>query len=328
MKKTAPWLALLLTGAMVFAFAACGKGGNETTTTTTTEISSFTFTTPPDETSDIPVVAGVWQIEVRGIPGVNVFHSADAQYLQKYNVDMAVTDPATGLTMSNTYSGVRLKDIISYLGIQAVQSVAVYSIEGSVVSYDPMTAMADDTLLAWEMDGALIDAEPPLRMCPRSQSHVPEMFVQRVSAIHVLPLSGELLPTEPITMPTTFDYYSPNNTNPVGNYTIPTTRRPTTRPPTTYPTIPTNTVPNATLTQVPTTVPTSDTGTTVPSSSSSTSSSGTTTTTTTRSSVGITYTTRSTPPTTTTTTTTRTTAPTTTTTTTTSPGWVPTDLIP
>ena len=180
------WLALLLAGALLLGFAACRKGGDDGPTTqplyTTTD--PYEITTEPPTAA--PVAApGFWSIEIRGVPNITSFNSQDAQYLPKVQVEMISTNLETGLSSKVTYGGVTLRSLLmTFCGVQAVGSVTVSSISGASAVYNPAMAMAEDTILAWEVDGALIDDDIPLRMCPKSGT--PEMLIRQVSSINVI----------------------------------------------------------------------------------------------------------------------------------------------
>jgi len=180
------WLALLLTAALLLGLAACGKEKDNDDPTKGE-------TTAGELTLDAAADPGAWRIEVRGISGVDAFDSADAQWLPKVEVEMTTTN-SSGFTVTNTYGGVLLRSVLDYFGVQFVAGVTVISMDGNEVTYTHDTAMAADTLLAWEMDGSPIDAQPPLRMCPASGT--PEMVVKLVSAINVRPRTAEQTTTE------------------------------------------------------------------------------------------------------------------------------------
>jgi len=247
------WLALLLAGALLLGFAACRKGGDDGPTTqplyTTTD--PYEITTEPPTAA--PVAApGFWSIEIRGVPNITSFNSQDAQYLPKVQVEMISTNLETGLSSKVTYGGVTLRSLLmTFCGVQAVGSVTVSSISGASAVYNPAMAMAEDTILAWEVDGAPIDAEPPLRMCPKSGSA--ELLIRQVSSINVVPGVPE------VTQPSYAVTYAPppmgnnqgaNNTTTTRRTTWPTydPSDPNVEPPTAPTTEPTTTVATTTTT--------------------------------------------------------------------------------
>jgi DMSO/TMAO reductase YedYZ molybdopterin-dependent catalytic subunit len=220
--RTIQLLAVLLTGATLFALGACNKKGNgkEKTTareSTTTEL-QFTAVT------DAPVAAapGSWRIEIRGVDTVTQFTSEDAKYLPKMELEMTTTN-SSGFTVTNKYGGITLRSLLSFCNVTNVSNVAVTSIDGYAANYNAAMAMAEDTLLAWEMDGAPIDTEPPLRMCPRSGTA--EMYVQLVTSISVSVLPPEQLTT---TTPSTYAEYYPSYVY-VPSYYYTTSRTTTTK---------------------------------------------------------------------------------------------------
>ena len=257
MKKTRMirWMALLLAGALLLGFAACHKGDPDdgpTTEPLVTTTDPYEFTTEPP-TSAV-AAPGYWSIEIRGVPNITSFNSQDAQYLPKVQVEMISTNLETGLSSKVTYGGVTLRSLLTtFCGVSYVSSVTVSSISGASVVYNPVVAMAEDTILAWEVDGAPIDAEPPLRMCPKSGSA--ELLVRQVSSINVV------VGMEPTTVSVPA-YVAPpmGNTNDY-NYTT-TTRRTTTTTWPTYQTDPTNPDSTPVTTTEPTTTTTTTTTTT------------------------------------------------------------------
>jgi len=186
------WMALLLTGALLLCFAACNKGP-------TVEPPTEYFEYEPEETTTepptVPTAAlGTWRIELRGVPNVLFFSSEDAQYLPKVKIEMITTNPETNLSSSNIYGGITLRSLLNYCGVQNVASVTVTSLLGPFATYNDIMAMAEDTILAWEIDGALIqDDTSPLRMCPRSGQATD--FIRQVSSITVVPAAAAMDPS-------------------------------------------------------------------------------------------------------------------------------------
>jgi len=187
-KRLIQWLALLLTGALLLCFAACrGDGPDEPPTEA--------FESEPENTTEAqtaPVFSGgVWSVELRGVPNALSFTSEDAQYLPKVQIEMTTTNPETGLSSSNTYGGVTLRSVLNLYGVQNVLNVTVASLLGPAAVYTDVMAMAEDTVLAWEIDGALIDTAPPLRMCPRSGTA--NDFIRQVTSLTVVPASAAVM---------------------------------------------------------------------------------------------------------------------------------------
>ena len=196
------WLALLLTGALLLCFAACREVDPPPTEPLDTEPEDI-YSEPPT----VPTVLGFWSIELRGVPNVANFTSEHAQYLPKVQFEMTTTNPQTGLADKYTYGGITLRSLLNYVGVQNVTSVTVASLMGTTVVYNEVMAMAEDTILAWEINGASIDSEPPLRMCPKSGPA--EMHVWQVSSLDVVPAAA--VPTDPY----------PNNPYPPPTYDPP-----------------------------------------------------------------------------------------------------------
>ena len=183
MKKSSliQWMALLLTGALLLGFAACGDRSKEPAT----EPPETTIEEPTTEepTTPVSVIPGFWSIEIRGVPNTYVFTSEDAKFLPKVEVEMSTTNVATGTTSKYKYGGVTLRSLLSFITVQNVSYITVSS-QSSSVTYSAAMAMAEDTILAWEIDGALIDADIPLRMCPKSGTA--ELFVSQVTSLNIV----------------------------------------------------------------------------------------------------------------------------------------------
>jgi len=143
-----------------------------------TSTAASDVTTAHDENPDV----ANWHVEVQGIPDVLSFTNLDILHLSKVEIEMTTTNNS-GFTVTSKYGGVTLRSILNLFDVQDVSSVTVFSSEGSSVVYPQSVAMAEDTLLAWEIDGAPIDAKQPLRMCPRSGSA--DMYVRSVTGIRV-----------------------------------------------------------------------------------------------------------------------------------------------
>jgi hypothetical protein len=218
------WLSLLLAGALLLGFAACHKepgGPTEPFDTTAGPLEPTTVAEPP--TTATAAAPGFWNIEIRGVPNIMSFNSQDAQYLPKVQVEMISTNLETGLASRVTYGGVTLRSLLmSFCGVQAVSSVTVTSINGASAVYNPVMAMAEDTILAWEVDGAPIDADPPLRMCPKSGTA--EMLVRQVSSINVI------IGVPETTLPTYTAIYTPPPMGHTNDYNYTTTTRWSTYP--------------------------------------------------------------------------------------------------
>lgn len=248
MKHTIRWVALLLAGAAIFAFAAC-KGVSDNFETETTGPSAatqgFTFEMPSAQT--VAADPDAWSLTIRG-GQISEFTKADAKYLQLYqNVPMTMTDTNYGVTITRQYTGVTLKSIMEFVGVppSKVSSVNVTSANGRSVNYSAALALDEGTLLAWEEDGSPIQGYPPLKMCAKSGSL--ENYVDLCSVIEIIQLGpGQTLPyyieetTLPI-MPSNYvEPYYPPYTYPI--YTLP----PYTQPKTTLPTYTLPTLPTAT----------------------------------------------------------------------------------
>jgi len=250
------WLALLLTGALLLCFAACNNNKKPVEPPTEFFPESETYTEPP--TVPTASTIGTWRIELRGIPSVLFFSSEDAQYLPKVQIPIPITNPETGLTVSYTFGGITLRSLLNFCGVQNVANVTVASLTGAAATYTDLLAMAEDTILAWEIDGALIDDDPPLRMCPKTGQA--SDFISKVSSINVTPAGAydpglvtdpyqPDQPTQPFSAPpmgVTDDYNRTTTTWPTYPPSVPGVDQPTTETTTTTTTRPPWTIPSRT----------------------------------------------------------------------------------
>jgi DMSO/TMAO reductase YedYZ molybdopterin-dependent catalytic subunit len=72
-----------------------------------------------------------------------------------------------GEESTNTYTGVKLADVLRAVGVSDFSGLSIVAADDFSVSYTRDLALADDTLIAWGVDGAAYTAEPPLRMAPK-----------------------------------------------------------------------------------------------------------------------------------------------------------------
>ncbi|MDR3312891.1 MAG: hypothetical protein LBS96_00360 [Oscillospiraceae bacterium] len=198
MKQTIRWAALLLAGALIFAFAACGEKDNDPGASVSSSVNGGEAAyTEPTEPTVLPVVndPNAWRLEVRG-GNISEFTSNDAKYQTLYqNLSMTVTDVNYGVTTTHQYTGITLKSILEFVGVPPyrVQSVTVTSVTGKSVNYSAALALDETTLLAWEEDGAPIQTNPPLKMCPKNGSL--ENYVDLCASITIQTLApGQTLP--------------------------------------------------------------------------------------------------------------------------------------
>jgi hypothetical protein len=236
--------ALLVTAVLVVTFAACGKKDKKDDPKTTA--ASLAATTP--EAAAVAADIPAWRIEVRGVPTITSFTSVDAQYLPRVEVEMTSVN-ALGITVTNRYGGITLRSMLNLFYVQDVVNVTVTAMDGSAKEYPQFVAMAADTILAWEVDGAPLETNPPLRMCTKSGES--DLTVDMVSAVSIVPLTPDMTTT----MPATADI--PMLTYPVDPGTYPALppvapNNNTTKPTTTEATTTTTTTTTTTKTTKPT----------------------------------------------------------------------------
>jgi hypothetical protein len=125
---------------------------------------------------------GTWTLLIEGVPGVTQFTSADAAKLKSVTIEMTITN-SRGESRTNSYTGIPLKAILNAIGAKNVSSLKVAASDGFEAVYDAKLINADDTLLAWAMDGQLLEGEAPLRMSPKQG--VGNQFVRNTAKIVV-----------------------------------------------------------------------------------------------------------------------------------------------
>lgn len=109
---------------------------------------------------------GTWSVSVTGPDGDVAFTNAEAAALTPVTVEMTITN-SNGEAKTNEYTGVTLKSLLESLGITEVPNgVTVMADDDFAAEYSAELAMADDTILAWAINGELIDSDQPVRMCP------------------------------------------------------------------------------------------------------------------------------------------------------------------
>jgi len=158
MKKIA---LLLMAALMVFALACAGPK------------------TPEVEGSEIPE----WSFTIVTAEGEKVFTSVDAAKLEI--VTLEVTTVKDDVESTDVYVGVRLVDILAAVGVTDCSSVTVVASDDYEVAYERDVALANDTILAWERNGAAIDTEPPLRMVPNQNTR--NLSVKNAAKAIVIP---------------------------------------------------------------------------------------------------------------------------------------------
>ncbi|MCL2671831.1 MAG: molybdopterin-dependent oxidoreductase [Clostridiales bacterium] len=124
-----------------------------------------------------------WSFTVVTADGEKVFTSADAAKLEI--VTLEVTTTKDGVESTDIYVGVRLADILAAVGVADCSGVTIVAADDYEVAYERDIALANDTILAWERNGAVIDTEPPLRMVPNQNTR--NLSVKNAAKAIVIP---------------------------------------------------------------------------------------------------------------------------------------------
>jgi hypothetical protein len=98
--------------------------------------------------------------------GEKLFSSTDAVALNLITMEATLRN-SRGEESTNTYTGVKLADVLRAVGVSNFTGLSIIAADDFSVSYTRDLALADDTLIAWEVDGEVYTTEPPLRMAPK-----------------------------------------------------------------------------------------------------------------------------------------------------------------
>lgn len=134
----------------------------------------------PQESSPAQEAAvGEWTLAVEGVDSVTAFTSGDAAALEVVTLEMTITNK-NGESKTNSYTGVKLKDILAAIGVDSVTGVTVAATDDYSADYTQDLVMADDTILAWAKDGEPL-SDNSLQMCPKAGTG--NLFVKNVGKI-------------------------------------------------------------------------------------------------------------------------------------------------
>ena len=146
MKKTAIILLIL---AIILTVTACNPKTDE-----------------PAESNETANI-GEWKITIVTSTGEKEFTSADAKKLTAVTLE-ATTKNKNGEEATSTYTGVKLSDILSHAGVTDFTNLTIEASDGFSAEYDKELALKDDTILAWEKDGKLLEGDNPVQMVPKT----------------------------------------------------------------------------------------------------------------------------------------------------------------
>lgn len=136
--------------------------------------------------ADTTLPTGTWSVDfvVNGV--THKVTSTDVAKLTPYSVTAGYTK--NDALVSHLYTGVRLKDVLNSIGVTDVTTVSATATDGyeMKVPYDKATAMNDNTLLAWGMDGAAMDdSHGPVMLIPGGSNTVSSQFAKMVKTVTV-----------------------------------------------------------------------------------------------------------------------------------------------
>lgn len=127
---------------------------------------------------------GEWTLTIVTAEGEIAFTNEDAAELIPVTIE-ATTKNKSGEEKTSVYTGVKLSDVLALAEITEFTSLTITAADDFSAEYDSELALKDDTLVAWEKDGELMDGEQPLQMVPASGTG--NQFVKSVKTITVNP---------------------------------------------------------------------------------------------------------------------------------------------
>ena len=164
------------------------------------------------------VPVGTWSVNIVVNGTSHTFTSADAAKLTAYTVTASYVNKAN-TTVSNSYTGVKFKDVLKSIGVTDVQSVSAKGTDGYAMSpdYTEAIAMNDNTLIAWGMNNAAMDASHgPVMLIPGGSGTQSGQFLKAAGTITVTgaTLEKTTTTTTPTTTTTTTTTTSSTSSNP------------------------------------------------------------------------------------------------------------------
>lgn len=140
-----------LAAALSTLVLVCLMAGTAVSATTPANLNSVT----QPQAVNCAASIGTWSLTISGVTGVSTFTSSDAAKLTVYEFSATSTN-SKGVTSTSKYTGVKFKDVLSYLGITDFTTVTTTSADNYSTSYSKADAIADTTLLAWAKDDATV----------------------------------------------------------------------------------------------------------------------------------------------------------------------------
>lgn len=147
---------------------------------------------------------GTWSVNIVVDGVTHKVTSEDVAKLTPYTVTAGYTK--NGTATSNSYTGARLKDVLKSIGVTDVTTVSATGSDGYTMKtpYDKATAMNNNTLLAWGIDGKAMDAtHGPVMMIPGGSGTTSSQFARLVATITVTGATLAANPSTPTSTPAT-----------------------------------------------------------------------------------------------------------------------------
>jgi len=107
-----------------------------------------------------------WTLTIVTPNGEKLFSSADAAALSRITMEATLRN-SRGEESTNIYTGIKLADVLKAVGVSDFSGLTITASDDFSVNYSRDLALADDTLIAWEIDGETLTYDPPLRMAPK-----------------------------------------------------------------------------------------------------------------------------------------------------------------
>jgi len=162
MKKSK--VTLLVTALLLMTVVCCAGGRAATAQPDAAPAASVPAVATTESAALSPIPE--WTLTIVTPAGEKLFSSVDAAALNRITMEATIRN-SRGEETTNIYTGVKLADVLKAVGVSDFTSLSIIAADDFSVSYSRDLALADDTIVAWEIDGEIPDYDPPLRLAPR-----------------------------------------------------------------------------------------------------------------------------------------------------------------
>ncbi|MDR1802432.1 MAG: molybdopterin-dependent oxidoreductase [Treponema sp.] len=157
---------LFVTAFLLMTVICCAGGRAATAQPEAAPSSAAPVAATPESAAPVLSPIPEWTLTIVTPAGEKLFSSVDAAALSRITMEATLRN-SRGEESTNTYTGVKLADVLRAVGVSDFTGLSIIAADDFSVSYTRDLALADDTLIAWEVDGEAYTTEPPLRMAPK-----------------------------------------------------------------------------------------------------------------------------------------------------------------